>query len=198
MNRFWSIFLILLMVSCNATEDLNTEQQEDIVTYLTSKHSPKLLSQSDAEESLEENPEFYFESGYTTYMYIQDYYNADRETKAEIKKGSQIEITFAMYDFDNQTTPSLSTLLYTNDSTMSVYLEEMGLNIQFWTFEPLSLTIGEGALFGRIETMLIGCREGDVVEFYMTLDEAYGQSIVGLSTVEAPLAFFCEILNVAN
>ncbi len=198
MNRLWSILLLLLLAACNATEEINTKQRADIASFLGSKHNPKLLSESEVAESLVENPEFYFQAGHTTFMYIQDYYNADRDLQPEIKKGSRIKINFMMFDFTTPAIPTISTLLYTNDPSLSVTLEEMGLNPQYWRFEPYALTVGQGALFGRIESMLVGCHQGDIIEFYMTLDEAYGQSIIGLSTVESPLAFFCEILEVEN
>ncbi|MFR9603662.1 MAG: hypothetical protein SNG02_07305 [Rikenellaceae bacterium] len=200
MNRSLSIFLTLvwalMMCGCDDMEDLSLEQKEDIETFLTESHDPLLISLSDAAESLETDPPFYVTAGSTTFMYITDYYNAQRDIQPQIEWGSTVSITYSIYDFDDQTTPSVSTLLDTNDADMIAELVELGLNPEFWSSEPLVIKVGSAGLFESVESLLVGCREGDEIEFYMTLNEAYGKSIIGLSTVEAPLALFCEILEV--
>lgn len=177
-------------------EDLSLEQKEDIETYLSTRHDPLLISLSEVAESLESDPPFYFTGGSTTFMYVEDYYNPSRDQRAEIKWGSTISITYSLYDFDDETKPSVVTLLDTNDADMIAELVELGLNPQYWSSDPLVITVGSAGLFESVESLLVGCREGDIIEFYMTLNEAYGKSIVGLSTAEAPLALFCEILEV--
>ncbi len=192
------LILALTINGCDDTEDLSLEQKEDIADYLSSDHDPLLISRSEVAESLENDPPFYFTGGSTTFMYIEDYYNVERETKTQIYKGSTISMTYSIYDFEDMTEPSVATLLYTNDEDMILELVELGLDPTYWSSEPLTIKVGSAGLFESIESLLVECREGDVVEFYMTLNEAYGKSIIGLSTIEAPLAFFCEILEVVN
>lgn len=194
----FGVVLVAGVAGCSQTEDTNLDQRNDIIDYLESSHSPKLLSESNLAESLDSEPAFYTMSGYTTFRYIEDYYNSDRESMPQIEKGSTISITYTLYNFEDYETPSESTILTSNDAAQIALLEELdgGLNPTYWSTEPLSFKVGSGTLFSSVESMLIGCREGDVVEFYMTLDEAYGSSVVGLSTADAPLALFCEIITV--
>lgn len=188
----------VLLVGCSQSVDTNYDQRVDIIEYLEEDHSPTLLFESDAAESLDDELPFYTMGGYTTFRYIEDYYNVERESKAQIQKGSTISIIYTIYNFDYYTTPSESTILLSNDAEQIALLEVLdgGLNPTYWSTDALSFKVGSGRLFSSVEDMLVGCREGDVVEFYMTLDEVYGSSIIGLSTADAPLALFCEILTV--
>ncbi|MFI3319752.1 MAG: hypothetical protein SNH01_03595 [Rikenellaceae bacterium] len=204
MNRLWRIFLSLLFVavmcgSCGSTtEESNSDQKEDIIDYLESSHSPKLIAESDIAESLVDEPNFYVMRGSTTFRYIEDYYNAERATKAEIIKGSNITMTFELYDFTSISAPTSDVLLYTNNAAYKSTLEELGLNTTYWSFEPKAITVGSGAIFSSVESLLVGCREGDTIEFYLTVDEAYGDSYMGVATLEAPLALFVYIDSVEN
>lgn len=187
-----------LLVGCSQTDDTNYDQRADIIEYLEEDHSPTLLSESDAAESLDDESPFYTMGGYAIFRYIENYYNVNRESMAQIQKGSTISITYTLYNFEDYTTPSELTILSSNDADQIALLEQLdgGLNTTYWSTDPLSLKVGDGTLLSSVEDMLVGCREGDVVEFYMTLDEAYGSSIIGLSVADAPLALFCEILTV--
>ncbi len=198
--RILSNILLLLgialgTIGCNDTAEENLEQRDDIITYLTTSHSPTLIAWGTT--SLDDEPKYYFTSGVATFMYISTYYDAERDTKTEIQKGSNITITFTLYDFESITTPTITEVLYSNDGDIITKLvDDYGLNPQYWSSEPLSIKVGDGALFAGVESLMVGCREGDELEFYMTLDEAYGSDVIGLSTLEAPVAFFCEILTV--
>ncbi len=203
MNRVWSLLLIVafsaILCGCSATEDDNLDQRDDIISYLESSHSPKLISQSEVASSLDDEPAFYTTTGLTTFRYIEDFYNVERESKTTIKKGSKIEITMSLYDFTDMTTPSTSTILFSNDPDQ---IENLKLLSEWftgeWSTDPMALTVGAGSLFGGVETLLVGCKEGDVLEFYMTFNETYGTSLIGVATEQAPLALFCEILTVNN
>lgn len=198
----WNIAKIMLLgalfVGCSETEDTNLEQREDIMEYLEDDHSPRLISESEAAESLDSESPFYTMGGYTTFRYIGDYYNEARESMAQIEKGSTISIIYTLYNFEDYAEPTESDILISNDEAQIALLEVIngGLNTTYWSTDPLTFKVGSGKLFSSVENLLVGCREGDVVEFYMTLEEAYGTSEVGIATVEAPLALFCEILTV--
>ena len=50
-----------------------------------------------------------------------------------------------------------------------------------------------------MQAALVGCREKDVVELYMTYNQAYGEKLImGLMTKQCPVAFFCTINKVTK
>ncbi|MFR9593513.1 MAG: hypothetical protein SNI57_03045, partial [Rikenellaceae bacterium] len=116
------------------------DQRDDIVSYLESTHSPKLISESAALASLDEAPAFYSTTGRTTFRYISTYYDEDRDSKATIKKGSKIEVTLSLYDFTSMTTPSASTVLFSNDSDIIdelITLSEDRFTGEYWSSDLL-------------------------------------------------------------
>ncbi len=193
------LFALLLLVGCSDVDlDLLEDQQEDIVSFLTSSHSPTLIAESDLAESLEYQPAFYTTTGTTVYRYIADWYNADRDAQREVVMGDTLYITFWCYDFSSYSTPSSSYLLYTNDPLYEDAYIEAGLNVEYWDFSPKEIVLGSGDILKSIETALIGCREGDSVELYLTYNMAYGSEWIGLSSLEESIAFFCTIDSIEN
>lgn len=189
----------MLLVACSGEDaDLILEQKEDIVSYLTSSHSPTLIAESDIADTLDEDPEFYTVEGNAAYRYIEDYYNTDRLSRTEAVSGSTLELTFWFYDFSSYTTPSASYLYFTNDPLYEDALISAGLNVEYWSFEPLKVTLGNGDILKAIEASLVGCREGDTVEIYLTYNLAYGDNWVGVTNLESPIAFFCTIDSIEN
>lgn len=75
-------------------------------------------------------------------------------------------------------------------------LREAGLNADYWDVEPLTIKIGETNIIKGVTTSLIGCREGDSVEAYMTLDAAYEDDVVGVVPKESSVAWFYTIDSV--
>ncbi|MFR9532710.1 MAG: hypothetical protein SNG20_05430 [Rikenellaceae bacterium] len=192
--------LLLLVGACSDYDyDEYEDQCEDIETFLTTYHSPTLIAESDVAESLEYQPEFYSYTGNRVYRYISDYYNTDRDAQREVVDGDTLLLTFWVYDFSTTTSaPSSSTLLYTNDPLYEDAYIEAGLNVEYWDFSPKEIVLGSGDILKSIETALVGCREGDSVEFYLTFNVAYGDSWIGLSSLEEPIAFFCTIDSIEN
>ncbi len=190
---------LLLLGACGGEDtDLIDDQREDIVYFLTSKHSPTLIAESEVAESLDDDPEFYSVFNNNTYRYIQDYYSADRESRTEAKSGDTLWITFWCYDFSAYTTPSDSYLYYTNDPDYEVAFQSAGLNTEFWSFEPQKIVLGEGDILNSIEKALVGCKEDDFVEIYLTYNAAYGSNWIGVTNLEEPIAFFCTIESIEN
>ena len=97
-----------MLFSCSNEEDILPQQQEKIVSYLTSKHTPLLLSEQDAAQSLDNDPPYYSTFGNTTYRYIADIYNADRLTRPEVSEGCRLDLTLSLYDFTPYTTSNAS------------------------------------------------------------------------------------------
>ena len=120
------------LVSCSDEEDILPQQQEKIVSYLTRSHTPTLLSEQDAAQSLDNDPPYYSTSGNTTYRYIADVYDEERLTRPEVSEGSKVELTFSLYDFTAYSTPKPNECLYSNDTTIINRLVEGGLNPRYW------------------------------------------------------------------
>ena len=118
----------ITFVSCSNEEDILPRQQEKIVSYLTGKHTPKLLSEQDAAESLDNDPPYYSTFGNTTYRYIADVYNPERLTRPEVSEGSRIDVTFSLYGFTADAAPREEDCVYSNDTTVINRLFEAGLN----------------------------------------------------------------------
>ncbi len=192
------LLLLLVVVSCGDDSDLIAEQREDIIAYLEASHSPVLIDQSVVADSIEDDPEFYTIISYGVFRYIEDYYSADRASRKEVQSGDTLTLTFWCYDFSGYTTPTTSNLYYTNDPTYEYTFESAGLDTQYWSFEPLEIVLGSGDILKAIETSLVGCKEGDNVEIYLTYDSAYGSSWIGVTNLEEPIAFFCTIESIEN
>lgn len=107
-----------------------------------------------------------------------------------------MKITFRAYVFtyanivttgseNNWTVP-----YYTNDAALKSFLEGRGLNTEWWTFEPLTVDMRHPGIIKGMADALLGCREGDAVEVYMTYNMAYGDDYFGIIPKESPIAWF--------
>lgn len=192
----FSALFALIFVGCAKNDDILPEQQKKIVTFLTGGHNPKLISEQDAETSLETNPPYYSSFGNTAYRYIADIYNPERASKAEVAVGDAVSITFRAYLFSGGA-PTMADLYYTNDPTLKEALvNDAGLNAQYWSFEPLTIILGRTEILKGLSASLVGCREGDVVEVYMTYKMAYGSNDIGTVPKDSPVALFFTITKV--
>lgn len=189
-----------MLCSCESTEDIeeNEDQRDDIISYLESSHSPTLISESDISSSLSSMPEFYTKFGSYAFRYIEDYYNEERETKSVIKNGSSVLLNLSLFSFTGSAIADDELPIYTNESAYELLLIEAGLNTEYWTFSPMEIVIGSTTILSSIHDGLIGCRESDKVEIYMTRDMAYGDEVIGLVDQWSSLVVFCTILKVTN
>ncbi len=110
-----------------------------------------------------------------------------------------MKITFRAYVFtyanivttgseNNWTVP-----YYTNDAALKSFLEGRGLNTEWWTFEPLTVDMRHPGIIKGMADALLGCREGDAVEVYMTYNMAYGDDYFGIIPKESPIAWFFTV-----
>ena len=58
------------------------------------------------------------------------------------------------------------------------------------------VTFGKEEILPGLETALVGCREGDSVEIYLTYDEAYGKHYVGMVPAKSAVVWFIDIVDV--
>ena len=201
-SKVWIAFVVaaslLFSVACSdEAVDVAETQRNSIVSYLTSSHSPRLINKKDVGQALEKNPPFYEQVEYNTFRYIDDYYNPERESRVQVAEGDEVELTFTAYIFSGSK-PAVSAIYLTNDQVQIDALQNTGLNVEYWKAEPLKVKIGQTNIIKGVEVSLIGCREGDCVEVYMTLDAAYGDDVVGVVPLESSVVWYYTIDKVVR
>ncbi len=190
-----ALLSLIFVVGCGDDVDVADNQRTAIERYLSSSHMPRLINVKDVENSLELNPAFYERIDYSVFRYIATYYDKGRTEKPEIKEGDEVTLTFTAYVFTGST-PTLSSVYSTNDPSVISSLSKGGLNTEYWSAEPLVIKIGETNIIKGVTTSLIGCRQGDQVEAYMTFDAAYDNSVVGVVPKDSSVAWFYTIESV--
>ncbi|MFR9620466.1 MAG: FKBP-type peptidyl-prolyl cis-trans isomerase [Rikenellaceae bacterium] len=197
--RFVLAMVALLFVcSCYNSDTTNESQQGYIVSYLQSSHSPTLIPESEVEDTIDEEPAFYSTFGTFAYRYIATYYDEGRDAKAEITSTSRVAITFEIYPTSNGSVSSSTLPSYTNNSYFESSYIAAGLTPTYWDFTPLEFTIGDGTFLESVDECLVGCRQDDRVEIYLTCNMAYGNNVIGLIDEESALLVICVIDNVEN
>lgn len=187
-----AIVMMMVSVGCNNEEEAVDSQRQNIIRFLTSTHEPRLISQSEIENSLESEPPFYERLDYNVYRYIATYYDPERDSRKEIKWGDKVELTYVGFRFTGSKF-TLGDVYSTNDESTLAQLEEAGLDGQYWAAEPLLIVFGQGNIIKGVETSLNGCREGDVVEVYMTYEAAYDKHVVGVVPKDSAIAWIYSI-----
>ena len=195
---FMAVVCLAFAVGCSDEEvDVAETQRNAIVSYLTSSHEPRLIDVSDVPNSMTPNPAFYERLEYNTFRYIATYYDAGRAERLAVEEGDEVLLTYVACGFTTGK-PSLANVYDTNDASVIASLRDVGLNTNYWSVEPLRVKIGQTNIIKGVELSLIGCREGDSVEAYMTLDAAYGDNVVGVVGEESAIAWFYNIERVVK
>ncbi len=187
---------LLLLAGCSQEEETLPNQRNSIVSFLTSTHAPQLISEEAVAESPDENPPFYTAKGNTVYRYISNYYDSGRASRAEVKSGSRVSITFRAYVFSMRNITDSDMPFFTNDPDLEQALYEAGLTSGVWKFEPMELTLGQSGIIKGLELALLGCRQGDEVECYMTYNMAYGDTNFATIPRESAVAIFFTVNGV--
>lgn len=187
---------LLLLAGCSQEEETLPNQRNSIVSFLTSTHAPQLISEEAVAESPDENPPFYTAKGNTVYRYISNYYDSGRASRAEVKSGSRVSITFRAYVFSMRNITDSDMPFFTNDPDLEQALYEAGLTPGVWKFEPMELTLGQSEIIKGLELALLGCRQGDEVECYMTYNMAYGDTNFATIPRESAIAIFFTVNGV--
>ena len=183
---------LLLLAGCSQEEETLPNQRNSIV----STHAPQLISEEAVAESPDENPPFYTAKGNTVYRYISNYYDSGRASRAEVKSGSRVSITFRAYVFSMRNITDSDMPFFTNDPDLEQALYEAGLTPGVWKFEPMELTLGQSGIIKGLELALLGCRQGDEVECYMTYNMAYGDTNFATIPRESAVAIFFTVNGV--
>lgn len=194
---FLSVALLVGAVGCSEDEDKTLEsQQSKLLSFMTSTLGLRSYEEAMDPSSDERNPDFYTSTGNTAYRWITNYYDADREQRKLVERGSVIELTMSMYEFNFKKITNKTLPFFTNDVEMKTLLESSGLNTEFWSFDPYVLVVGETDTIKGLAESLEGCREGDIVELYMTYTMGYGGDWVYVVKQDSPLAIFFTINKV--
>lgn len=204
MKRLYNIAIVAVVafaatitLSCsNENDTVLTGQQSKISSYLKSSHQPRLIPESEIPSSLDNEPKFYTQWGLDIYRYIATYYAEGRNEWVEVASNSTIEIVYTAYVFPNAK-PTTANMYATNDPDSIAELEKLGLNTEYeWTTDPMVVTLGREEILPGLETALVGCREGDSVEIYLTYDAAYGKHYVGMVPAKSAVVWFIDIVDV--
>ncbi len=187
-----------LFCGCDDKEYVFTSQQTAIVRYLTSTR--RLIAEAEVGDVVEDNPAFYTEHGRSAYRHIPNYYTAGREELAEIEHGDKVAISFDAYIFSGSE-PAVSSVYWSNNAATIDRLVAISGNLLAkpdWSTEPLEITIGKTKVIRGVEQALVGCREQDSVQIYMTYNMAYGDKLVGIVPKHSSVAWYIKILNVTK
>ena len=181
-----AVVAMMFAAGCNDNDTKVESARTSIERYLTSSHSPRLIPKSEVENSIEYNPPFYERLSQDVYRYIATYYQSGRDSRREVAMGDVVELRVTAYTFSGST-PSLSAVYFTNEQTVLDQLAELGLDTQYWSSEPVIVKLGETNIIKGVELSLIGCRETDQVEVYMTSKAAYGNDALGVIKKESAI-----------
>lgn len=198
--------VLCLAVAC-AEEDVLPDQQSRMASYLSGTHQPRLMTQQEADVSLETEPEFYTTVGNTAYRYIRHYYDPERQDRTLVDWGDRVSVTLWCYVFNYRSIVfeydqvmemierrrTIDLPYFTNERRWSTILQAAGLNTEYWKFEPYSFRVGDGTTVPGLDQSLAGCRERDTVELYMTYTMADGDELIGVVPYRSPMAWFVTV-----
>lgn len=192
MMAVFAAMCLALAVGCSDDDEQITSQRSDIVRFLTSTHVPRLVAEEDKESSLEAEPPFYEKLNQDLYRYVANYYDSNRSSRTMVDKGDQVSLTYTAYIFKGGM-PRVDNVYISNDTAVISQLKQAGLNAEYWSAEPLVVTLGESNIIKGVSQSLVGCRQGDQVEVYMTFEEAYEDKVVGIVPHKSAVAWFYTI-----
>ncbi|MCM1151586.1 MAG: hypothetical protein NC209_02975 [Alistipes sp.] len=210
MKKFFLFLLspaLLLAAGCSEEEDVLGKQKTGMVSFLERTHNPRLVPEEEYEEG--SRSAFYTTLGDAVYRYIdiEDYFDPYRENWPEVTDTSWVTLTFTAYAFNNAaivglpdgglTESNISRVtmpFYSNDPAFELYFHLAGLTSGAWNFEPLTVDMRSPGIINGLRLALLGCREGDRVEAYMTYNMAYGdKNYMYFLPKETPVAIFFSV-----
>lgn len=191
----FAVLCLSYVVGCNDVDEIVEKQRSDIERYLNSTHSPRLVSAEQAEQ--DGSRDFYDVFALNTYRYIATYYDEGREERAVVEYGDELNLMLTAYVFTGGV-PRAESVYFTNEEEMIGRLTELGLNTEYWTTDPVVIKLGDTNIIKGVEQSLLGCREGDRVEVYMTLETAYESDAVGIVPSNSSIVWIFTITSVTK
>lgn len=187
-----------LLCSCSNDEEMLTKQKDSIVKYLTS--SRRLIDEQEVSSSLDENPPFYTAFNNSSYRHITNYYEQERDEWMLVEPNSIIDIQFNAYIFSGSE-PGMKDVYWSNIPETISALEASNRHQYdhlIWSKEPLTVRLGRGEVLKGLEDALVGCRDQDSVQVYITSQAAYGKHIIGSVPKNSSVAWYIKILSVTR
>ncbi len=181
---------------CSQDDDVLPRQKTGIVGFLTGSHVPRLIAEEDVATSIDVDPPYYTVSGDAVYRYIANVYDEGRDARPEVGRHSRVTLTYRAYVFENRAITDATMPYDSNDAALAESLYEAGLTPGAWVFEPLVVEMDGGGIIKGLREALLGCRQGDAVEAYMTYNMAYGSENFAIVPLESPVAWFFTVDNV--
>ena len=193
MKRFFAIVMVAMLTLACEDEGLLLTERDNIEKFLTSTR--QMVAEEDIGTVIEENPKFYTVFGRYAYRYIDNYYDADRESRAVVEWGDEVQLRFNAYTFST-TEPSNSAPYWSNVPEM---IDKLGKHGDLsWSREPLVIRLGTTEVIECVERSLVGCREQDSVQVFMTSSLGYGKRLVGSVPKRSSLAWYMKIEKVVK
>ena len=151
-------------------------------------------------ETYENGKAFILNYNNSSYRHITNYYEQGRDEWMLVEPNSIIDIQFNAYIFSGSE-PNLASTYWSNiPATISAI--EASNKHQYdkliWSTDPLTVRLGRGEVIEGLEAALIGCRDQDSVQVYMTSQAAYGKHIIGSVPKNSPVAWYIKILSVTR
>lgn len=175
----------LLLCACSDDEDTLPKQRDNIASFLKNVHKPSLVPESQAEPG---SVNFYSTFGNTVFRYIPGIDNPDRENRTEVTRRSTVAITFRMYVLNTSSAiPDTRLPDFSNDPDYRRRYVEAGLDVSHWNFTPFVIDMAHDDILKGLYLALLGCRQGDAVEAYMTYNMAYGDAYFSIIPKESPV-----------
>ena len=211
MNRF-AILLpalagALLAAGCAEEEDVLGRQKTAVVSCLERTHQPRLIPEEDYEPESRAAVYATLDNAVYRYIDVDTYYDPDRGNWPEVTEESWVTLTFTAYLFTNtvirglpdgglteSNIASVTQPFYTNDPSFESYFQLVGLTPGAWDFGPLTVDMRNPGIIKGLRLALLGCREGDRAEAYMTYNMAYGdKTFVYFIPRQSPIAVFFSV-----
>ena len=201
MIKNFAIFALvaLLLAGCKQEDTILTKQQDSTVRYLESSHQPRLISEKLAAESLEAQPAYYTNFGNQAWRYIATTYAEGRESWTEADANDVVEISFDAYVF-NFSNPTSGVPYWSNrQSSIDRFVaQNKYFDSQYWTTDPYLIRLDSDDGMPGLRRALVGCREGDTVEIYLTYKVAYGDEIIGVVPKNSAVAWMLKVDKVTK
>lgn len=194
-----ALFGALAAGGCSDEADALPDQRSRIESYLRSTHSPRLVRED--ETNAEDRLPCFSVAENAVYRYVANLYDPERPSRRQVDDNSVVAITFRAYVFSyaNIVTAGQSVTMpyYTNDPLLrDAFLALEGFDPSFWSFEPRRIEMRRGDILKGLRLALLGCRQGDEVEAYMTYDAAYGDDDFSIVPRQSPVAVFFTVDSV--
>lgn len=195
MKRLFAILFCtagVLFAGCSQEEDTLSQQRERLVSYLERTHAPTLIPDTSVEEGSQ--LPYYTVAENSVYRYIKNVYDPDRSNRPEVGEHSTVAITFRAYVFEFSNITDSTFPFWSNDPLLESAYQDLGLSVGEggWSFEPLHVSM-DGNILNGLRLALLGCREGDEVEAYMTYNAAYGDRYFSTIPRQSPIAWFFTV-----